>query len=80
MNTTYIVIIIAVLVVLVLGVILGLIFSRRQRSKRFQNKFGPEYDHTVQTAGNEKKAQAELNERQKHVETLNVHPLSSERA
>jgi FtsZ-interacting cell division protein ZipA len=77
MNTTYIIIIIAVLVVLVLGIILGLIFSRRQRSKRFQNKFGPEYDRTVQTAGNEKKAQAELNERQKHVETMNVRPLSS---
>ncbi len=77
MNATYIIIIIAVLVVLILGVILGLIFSRRQRSKRFQNKFGPEYDRTVQTAGNEKKAQAELNERQKHVETLNVRPLSS---
>jgi len=77
MNTTYIIIIVAVLVVLIVGVIVGLVFSRRQRSKRFQNKFGPEYDHTVQTAGNEKKAQAELNERQKHVETMNVHPLSS---
>lgn len=75
MNTTYIIIIVAVLVVVVFGAILGLAFSRRQRSKRLQNKFGPEYDHTVQTAGTEKKAQAELNERQKHVETLNIRPL-----
>lgn len=78
MNTTYIITIIAVLVILVLGIILGLTFSRRQRSKRFQNKFGPEYDRTVQNAGNEKKAQAELSERQKHVETMNVRPLSRE--
>ena len=38
----------------------------------------PEYDHTVQTVGNEKKAHAELNERQKHVEALNIRPLSVE--
>jgi hypothetical protein len=76
MNTTYI--IIAVVLVLVFGVLLGAIFSRRQRSKRFQNKYGPEYDRTVQSAGNEKKAQAELGERQKHVKALNIRPLSDE--
>jgi hypothetical protein len=75
MNITYIIIAV-VLVLVVLGVILGVIFALRQRSKRFQNKFGPEYDRTVQSAGNEKKAQAELNERRKHVETLDIRPLS----
>jgi hypothetical protein len=63
---------------LVLGLIIGLTFSRRQRSKRFQNKFGPEYDRAVQNTGDEKKALAELKEREKHVETMNVRPLSSE--
>jgi hypothetical protein len=75
MNITYLVIAV-VLVLVVLGAILALIFARRQRSKRFQNKYGTEYDRTVQNAGNEKKAQAELNERQKHVDTLNIRPLS----
>ena len=75
MNTTYLIIAV-VLVLLVLGVILGAIFSRRQRSKKFQNKYGPEYDRAVQNAGNEKKAQAELGERQKHVDTMNIRPLS----
>ena len=78
MNITYIAIIIiaVVLVVVIVGVILGLVFSRRKRSQRFQNKFGSEYDRTVESAGNEKKAQAELNERGKHVDTLNIRPLS----
>ena len=75
MSTTYIIIIVVV-VLLVLGVILGAVFSRQRRSKKLQNKFGPEYDRTVQAAGTEKKAQAELNQRQKHVDTMNIRPLS----
>jgi uncharacterized protein YneF (UPF0154 family) len=75
MDTTTIIIV--VVVVVIVGVILGLIFSRRNRSKKLQEKFGPEYDRTVQTLGGEKKAQTELNERQKHVETLDIRPLSA---
>jgi uncharacterized protein YneF (UPF0154 family) len=69
-------IIIIVLVVVIVGVILGLVFSRRRSSEQLQDKFGPEYDRTVQTMGDEKKAQTELNERQKHVEALDIRPLS----
>jgi hypothetical protein len=75
MDTKYIIIAV-VLVLVILGAILGAIFSRRQRSKRYSDKFGSEYDHTVKTMGNEKKAQTEMDERQKHVETLNIRPLS----
>jgi uncharacterized protein YneF (UPF0154 family) len=74
MDTTLIIIV--VVVVVIVGVILGLVFSRRNRSTQLQEKFGPEYDHTVQTMGGEKKAQTELNERQKHVEALVIRPLS----
>jgi len=76
-NTTYIVILV-VLVLVVIGVILGLVFARRRRSEQLHDKFGPEYDHTVQSLGNEKKAQTELEERQKYVEALDIHPLSVE--
>jgi len=75
MNTTYLIIGVVVVLVII-GLILGAVSSRRQRSKRFQKKFGTEYDRTVHSAGNEKKAQAELDERQKHVDTLNIRPLS----
>lgn len=75
MNSTYI--IIAVVVVLVvLGIILGPIFSRRQRSKKFSNQYGTEYDRTVKSMGNEKKAQTEMDDRKKHIETLNIRSLS----
>lgn len=68
--------IIVVAVVVIIGVILGLIFTGRNRSEKFHKDFGPEYDRTVQTMGGEKKAQTELNERQKHVAALDIRPLS----
>jgi ABC-type multidrug transport system fused ATPase/permease subunit len=73
-NTLLIVIV--VLVVVLLGAILAVAFSGRKRSQRLQERFGPEYEHTVQSFGNEKKAQTELDERQKHVAALNIRPLS----
>jgi hypothetical protein len=75
MNNTYFTIAVIVVVVFV-GILLGLVFTRRGRSKRLQEKFGPEYDRTVQSLGGEKKAQAELDERQKHIAALNIRPLS----
>jgi uncharacterized protein YneF (UPF0154 family) len=75
MNTTF-TIIAVVLVLVIMGAILGPIFARRQHSKRLQDQFGPEYDRTVQAAGGEKKANTELEERKKHVESLDIHSLS----
>jgi hypothetical protein len=75
MNTTYIIIAVVLILVIIVA-ILGLVFSRRKRSDKLQEKFGPEYDRTVQSMGSEKKAQTELDERQKHVGTLDIRPLS----
>jgi hypothetical protein len=69
-------IITVVVVLVVIGAILGVVFSRRKRSERLQDRFGPEYDRTVETLGDEKKAQVELDGRQKHVEALAIRPLS----
>jgi hypothetical protein len=75
MNTTYIIIAV-VLILVIIGAIMGPIFARRRRSARFHDQYGPEYDRTVQTMGNEKEAQTELNGRQKHVDSLDIRPLS----
>jgi hypothetical protein len=76
MNTTYMMIAV-VLILVIMGVILGPRFARRNRSDRLHGQFGTEYDHTVQTLGNEKKAQKELEGRQKHVESLDIRPLTA---
>ena len=75
MSTTNIFIAV-VLIMVIMGVIIAPIFARRKRSERLHDQFGTEYDHTVKTMGNEKKAQMELDERQKHVKALNIRPLS----
>jgi uncharacterized protein YneF (UPF0154 family) len=75
MDNTYLIVIV-VLVLVVVGIILGPIFSRRKRSQKLHEKFGSEYDRTMETTGNDKETQKELNERVKHVETLNIRSLS----
>ena len=75
MSTTYI-LIAAVLILVVMGAILAPRFARRKRSDRLHEQFGTEYDRAVEAAGSEKKAQTELDGRRKHVETLNIRPLS----
>jgi hypothetical protein len=75
MDTTTLIITVVVVLVII-GGLLGLVFSRRKRSDQLHERFGPEYDRTVQTLGDEKKAQTELDARQKHVEALNIRPLS----
>jgi hypothetical protein len=74
-NSPYFIIIV-VLVLVFLGAILGLVFARRRRAKRLQDQFGSEYDHTVEAMGSKKKGQKELDNRQKHVKTLNIRPLT----
>jgi hypothetical protein len=76
MNMTYIMIIAVVLALVVMGILLALVFIRQKQSERLHDQFGAEYDHTVEALGNEKKAQTELKERQQHVKTLDIHPLS----
>jgi len=75
MNTTY-TIAGVVLILLITTAIMVPIFSRRKRIQRLKGKFGSEYDHTVQALGDEKKANTELEGRQEHVASLDIHPLS----
>ena len=76
MNITY-TIIAVVLLLLITVAIMAPMFSRRERTERLRGKFGSEYDHTVHALRDEKKANTELEGRQKHVALLDIHPLSA---
>ncbi len=79
MNSQLITIIIAVAVVAVL-VIAGILtwsISRRRHLARLREHFGPEYDHTVREMGDESRAVAELEDRQKRVNAMEIQPLST---
>lgn len=71
-QNAWIIVAIVVVAALVAGAVL---WSRRRRSEHLRDHFGPEYDRAVEAKGDRAKAEAELAERQKRVEKLNIRPL-----
>jgi hypothetical protein len=66
--------------VVVAIVVLGVLFSalRTRRSRSLQDRFGREYDRTVEKAGGRREAEHELREREKRHEELELRPLSQD--
>ncbi len=67
--------VIAILVLIVVALI-AYTLSQRRRSEELKSKFGPEYEHAVQTYGNQQRAEQELEAREKRVQVLDIHPLT----
>ena len=67
-------IVVAIIVVAVL-IVAGIAWSRRRRSEHLKDRFGREYDRTVEAKGDRAKAEADLAEREKRVEKLHIRPL-----
>jgi hypothetical protein len=61
--------------VVVLLLVVGVILMRRSRSRHLAERFGPEYERTVEQMGHRGKAEAELAAREKRVEKLDIVPL-----
>jgi hypothetical protein len=78
METPITTILIAVIMILVIGGALGVVFFRRQRTKRLQERFGPEYERILNEVGDQGQAESELETRLEHVKNLEIHPLSAE--
>jgi hypothetical protein len=76
MGTLISIIVLAALVIVAAGVIAGR--SRKRHSQELREKFGPEYDRTVELAGTPRAAEQELAERQRRHENLDLHPLSED--
>jgi hypothetical protein len=74
---TWVWIVIAVVAAIVL---LAVLFSatRTRRTRSLQDRFGNEYDRTVEHAGGKRDAERELREREKRHEALDLRPLSPE--
>jgi hypothetical protein len=67
------------LIVLLL-VIAGLMLARRRRTEHLADRFGPEYDRTVERMGSRGKAEADLAAREKRVHKLEIVPLAPQEA
>jgi hypothetical protein len=67
-----------ILVVVLLAVLFaaGWFLGGWARSRRLRNRFGPEYDRSLETAENRRAAERELTAREKRYSQLNLRPLA----
>jgi hypothetical protein len=72
--------IIAIVVILAIALVAVLAYlgARRRRTHELQSRFGDEYTRVVSEKGDQRSAEAELVEREKRREKLEIRPLSSE--
>jgi hypothetical protein len=64
------------LLALVLAVIVaGWAFKQKRRSEELQERFGPEYDRTLNELGDRRQAESELEAREKRVEGLSIRAI-----
>ena len=75
MNTVFW-IVIAVVAVLVVAALAAWSYAKSRRRTALRDQFGREYDRTVDSAGSRRKAERELEEREKAHESLDIQPIS----
>ena len=66
-----------VVVVVVLAVV-GLVMTARQRRHSLQERFGAEYDRSVESAGGRRQAERELRDKVTRRDQLDIRPLTAE--
>jgi hypothetical protein len=76
MQTTTTVVFFAILAALLLVAILAWVGVRRHRTHALQERFGDEYDRTLEERGKRAEAEAALLEREQRVAKLDIRPLS----
>jgi hypothetical protein len=67
-----------VVLVVVLAAAAVVLIGDRRRSERLRNRFGPEYDRTVEERGDRRDAEKELMSRERRRERLDIRPLDPE--
>ena len=77
-TTTIVIAVIAGVILLFVGGYLGVVFARRQRTKRLQDRFGSEYDRVLTEVGDQKKVEDELEASIDHVNSLDIRELTDE--
>jgi hypothetical protein len=77
-TTTIAILVLAALAVLLVGGLLGFMFAGRRRTQNLQERFGPEYERAVEDLGSRGEAEAALQSRIKHVDSLDLKPIPAE--
>ena len=66
----------ALVLIVIAGLVVALPASRRRRTDRLKQQFGPEYDRTVAEAGEQQAAEKELVARERKRRKLDIRPLT----
>src|SRR3954452_4980602 len=53
------------------------LYMRNRRTEQLQSRFGPEYERTLASRGNQREAERELEHRAERIEHLDIRPLTS---
>lgn len=77
MDTALTVVIVAVVVLAAAAL---LFMYQRRRSGELQQRFGPEYERTLEESGDRRSTERELRQRERRVSKLDITPLSHESA
>lgn len=77
-NWGWIVIAVLAVVAIVALVVAVSATAKRKQNERLKDHFGPEYERIVDETGDERAAQRELADRQKHRRKLDIRPLTPE--
>ena len=75
-TETLIIVLIALAVMIVAGLVAWVVI-RAYRSRRLREKFGPEYDYTMEKVGDKRIAEETLEEREKRVSKLAIRTLDA---
>lgn len=77
MGQEQILVIVAIVVVILIAIAIWFTL-RKRRTDALRDKFGDEYDRTVEERGNRTRAEDALEEREKRVKELDIRPLTHE--
>src|ERR687898_2746252 len=70
--------ILIVVVVLVVLAVIAWVGARQRRSQRLRERYGPEYERTLEERGDRREAEAELERREEKRRRLDILPLAPE--
>jgi hypothetical protein len=71
-----VVLFIVILVIVLVAV--GVFAFMKQRRRKLQNRFGPEYDRSVDTSGDRREAERNLRDKAARRDQLDIRPLGEE--
>lgn len=75
MNQNQLLIVLGIIVVVIIVAAIAFVTSRKRRSQRLQERFGPEYQRVLRQEGDVRKAEGVLEIREKRREKFSTRPL-----